>query len=442
MKFVIIGGDAAGMSAAMQIVRNRENPDVTVLEMGNIYSYAQCGLPYVIGGSVKGTDQLIARDVTTFREKYGIDARVFHQVTHVNAEKKIVSGTNLESNETFEIPYDRLLVATGARPFLPPWKNHDLPGIHTLKTIPDLESIKSNLDRVKHVTIIGGGYIGLEMAENFRETGRQVRMIERGNRLAKMFDEDMAEHIHKEAEANGIETCFEESIEGFEGNDRVEAVVTNKNRYETDLVIAAVGVRPNTDMLKGTDVILETNGAVKVNSYMQTNVDDIYAAGDCATQYHRIKQKDDYIPLGTHANKQGRAAGLNMVNNPKAFQGIVGSSILKFHRLTLGRTGLSEKEASALHFPYETVTYKGSDIAGYYEDKKPIYIKILYRTDNDMLIGGQVIGESGVDKRVDVLATALFHRMTISEFEDLDLSYAPPYNGVWDPLQQAVRRAK
>ncbi|WP_091659404.1 FAD-dependent oxidoreductase [Alteribacillus iranensis] len=441
MNYVIIGGDAAGMSAAMQIVRSGQEANITTLEKGTYYSYAQCGLPYLISGAVENTESLIARDIDTFRNKYGIDARVSHEVTSVDPEAKKVIGINLENQETFELPYDKLLVATGGSPMVPNWPGRDLPGVHTLKTIPDIEAIMDDMSDVKDITIIGGGYIGLELAENFVEAGRHVRMIERNNRLAKMFDEDMTEAIHDEAAAHDVEVCLEESVEALEGKDHVQAVVTDKNRYETDMVIVATGIRPNTDFLKGTGVIREKNGAITVNRYMETNIENIYAAGDCATQYHRIKEKDDYIPLGTHANKQGRAAGLNMVGNPKAFQGIVGTSILRFFRLTLAKTGLSEVEAKAMNFPIETISHSTSHIAGYFEGKKKLSMKITYRTDTDIVIGGQVIGEEGADKRIDVLATALFHRMTVSEFEDLDLAYAPPFNGVWDPLQQTIRRA-
>ncbi|SDI61793.1 FAD-dependent oxidoreductase [Alteribacillus bidgolensis] len=442
MNYVVIGGVAAGMSAAMQIVRNTENANITALEMGNIYSYAQCGLPYIIGGAVKSTENLIARDVKTFRKKYGIDARIFHQVTEVNTDKKFVKGKNLEQNQPFEISYDKLLIATGGSPIIPNWKGRELQGIHALKTIPDLENIMDDLTRAKKITIIGGGYIGLELAENLIETGYSVRMIERNTRIAKMFDEDMGALIIEEAKNHGVELCLGESVEAFKGKDYVEKVVTDENEYDTDLVIVATGIKPNTDFLKSTGIILQNNGAIQVNPYMQTNIDDVYAAGDCATQFNRIKEKDDYIPLGTHANKQGRVAGLNMAGIPKAFQGVVGTAILRFFDLTLAKTGLSETDAKAMNFPYDTITHEGTHIAEYFENKKKLHMKIIYRTDNDMVIGGQVIGEAGADKRIDVLATALFHRMTLEEFEDLDLSYAPPYNGVWDPLQQTIRRAK
>ncbi len=443
MKYVIIGGDAAGMSAAMQIVRNASNPEIITLEKGNVYSYGQCGLPYVISGEIPEAEDLIARDVETFRKKYGIDAKTHHEVTSVDTNQKTVSGRHTETGGPFTYSYDRLLVATGVRPIIPDWYGKELEGIHSLKTIPDAKEIMENLKHdVEQVTIIGGGYIGLEMAESFVHLGKKVRMIERNEQLAKIFDEDMAGYIHEEAEKHGVELCFSEQVEGFNGEGHVKSVVTDKNEYRSDLVLVAVGVKPNTDFLENTPVRLNEKGAVIVDAYMKTNVEDVYSAGDCATHFHRIKKLNDHIPLGTTANKQGRIAGLNMIDRPKTFAGILGTSVIKFMELTLGRTGVSEREAKALNLPYKTVKTEAKDIAGYYPGAEKLHVKLLYNMENQRIIGGQFIGKHGVDKRVDVLAMALFHKMSLHDLEDLDLSYAPPYNGVWDPIQQAARRAK
>jgi NADPH-dependent 2,4-dienoyl-CoA reductase/sulfur reductase-like enzyme len=443
MKILIIGGDAAGMSAAMQMVRNSSGHEITVLEKGGVYSYGQCGLPYVISGKIESTDRLIARTQSTFKEKYGIDARVFHEVQKVDVENKMVSGINHSKGETFSLPYDRLLIATGVSSFIPKWEGVTLPGVFSLKTIPDAKAIMDYLEKdINNVTVIGGGYIGLEMAESFAELGKKVTIIERNVQLAKIFDIDMAELIHEEAVRQNIVLKMGESVEAFGGSDHVESVKTDKGEYETDLVLVAVGVRPNTSFIEGTGIKTIGNGAIQVNAYMQTSIEDIYAAGDCATQYHRVKEKDDHVPLGTHANKQGQIAGLNMVDVHKTFKGIVGTSIIKFFRLTLGRTGLSEKEANKLNIPCGSVTITATDIAGYYPDDKKMKLKLVYHKETHKVLGGQIIGENGVDKRIDVLATAIFHSMTTEELHDLDLAYAPPYNGVWDPIQQAARRVE
>lgn len=442
MKYVIIGGDAAGMSAAMQIIKHDREAKVVTLEKGGIYSYGQCGLPYTINGLIPSTDDLIARSVDTFRNKLGIDARTYHEVQSIDPKTKTVAGQDLQSGKMFSISYDKLLIASGASPVIPDWKGIGLNGVHTLKTIPDAERIIQNLSEdIQHVTVVGGGYIGLEMAESFRTVGKNVRLIHRGTYVGKMFDADMAQFIHEEAEKQGIELILNEHVTAIEGDRSVELIRTDQNLYSTDLVLISAGIKPNTSFIQGTGITTGIRGAIQTNRYMETNVKDIYAAGDCTLHYHMVKGQDDYIPLGTTANKQGRIAGLNMAGQQRMFKGITGSSILKFMDLSLGKTGLSEWEAKQLNIPYDVVKIEAKDIADYYPGSRPLHIKLTYRSDNFRLLGGQVIGEKGVDKRVDVLATALFNEMTIFDLEDLDLSYAPPFNGSWDPIQRAARQA-
>ncbi|SDN46529.1 NADPH-dependent 2,4-dienoyl-CoA reductase, sulfur reductase [Psychrobacillus sp. OK028] len=440
MHYVIIGGDAAGMSAAMEIVRNDSGARITTLEKGHIYSYGQCGLPYVVGKQVASSTDVIARSVEMFRSKYGIDAKTGYEVTQVDPKNKTVSGDILQTRDKFILNYDRLLIATGATPVIPEWDGSHLLGIHTIKTIPNTEAIIADLENVQQVTIIGGGYIGLEMAENFESIGKKVRIIQRANQLAGIFDEDVACLIHEHAKAKGVEVILNEEVQSFSGDTRVRKVITDKGSYPTDLVLVAVGVKPTTDFLEGTGIQMHLNGAIIVNEYLETNVENIYAAGDCATHFHRIKQLNDYIPLGTTANKQGRLAGLNMIGQTYEFKGIVGTSIMKFFDLVLAKTGLSEKETEQLGISYDIHVQEATDIAGYYPGKETMHMKLIYRKDDQLLLGGQIIGGNGVDKRIDVLATALFHRMTFSELLDLDLAYAPPFNGVWDPLQQMAKR--
>ena len=441
LRYVIIGGVAAGMSAAMEIIRTDDSAQVTVLERGEDYSYGQCGLPYVISGVVPSVEAVVARTAEAFREKYKIDARVNTEVTNIDAEQQIVYGTDTKANIDFQLNYDRLLIASGSDPLVPEWKGMELEGIHTLKTITDTEAILKDLDEnIKHVTIVGGGYIGLEAAESFRSLGKEVTLIQRGKQIASIFDQDMAELIQEEARENGIQLVLGESVEAFAGGERVETVITDKQAHHTNLVLLGIGVRPNTGFLKNTNLQMTRQGAIHVNAYMETNLEHIYAAGDCATQYHIVKRLDDHIPLGTTSNKQGRIAGANMAGNPLPFKGIVGTSIIKFFDLTLGRTGITEKEASRLRIPYEVLTRKASSHAGYYPGGEILHLKLLYHGKTNELLGGQIIGKEGVDKRIDVLATALYNQMTVQQLADLDLSYAPPYNGVWDPLQQMARK--
>ncbi|SIS57201.1 FAD-dependent oxidoreductase [Salimicrobium flavidum] len=442
MKLVVVGGDAAGMSAAMQVVRNTDNPEIVVLEKGEIYSYGQCGLPYVIGGGVSSTDDLIARDVETFREKYGIDARVNHEVNAVDSDLKVVYGVDGDGMN-FEEKYDELVIASGASPVIPPWEGVDLAGVHVVKTIPDIEKIMEDVTaEVNKVTIIGSGYIGLEVAENFKQIGKDVRIISRSDYPGSMVDADMGALIGQEAEKHGVEITLNESVAHLEGEERIQKVVTDKNEYRTDLLIVATGVAPNTNFLTSTGMHTTKSGAIEINRFMETNVPHIYAAGDCAVQFHRIKERNDFIPLGTHANKQGRILGQVLSGQRRAFKGIVGTSILKFFDLTIGKTGLSEKEAKEENIPFETVSMQATHAAGYYSDEAPMSLKLFYQPDTKRLLGVQIIGPDGVDKRIDVMATALYNEMTTEDLLDLDLAYAPPYNSVWDPLQQAARRAK
>ncbi|GAE91112.1 pyridine nucleotide-disulfide oxidoreductase [Gracilibacillus boraciitolerans JCM 21714] len=313
------------MSAAMEIVRTDRTADITVLEKGKDYSYGQCGLPYVIGGLVPSTNDVIARSVNTFREKYGIDARIHTNVTKVDPDLQQVSGINLEDGSSFMIEYDRLLIATGVDSLAPDWQGIHLSGIHSLKTLQDTKQIKEDLTKeINEVTVVGGGYIGLEMAENFVHLDKKVRLIQRGKQLAPIFDKDMATIIEQKAKEKGIEIILEEEVQSFRGNHRVEAVETDKQTYTTDLVLLSIGVTPNTSFLKNTGIHRNDKGALVVNRYMQTSIPNVYAAGDCATQYHIVKQLDDHFPLGTTANKQGRIAGANMADHRLTFKGIVG----------------------------------------------------------------------------------------------------------------------
>ncbi|RLL48279.1 CoA-disulfide reductase [Oceanobacillus piezotolerans] len=443
MDYVIIGGVAAGMSAAMEIIRTDSSANVIVLERGEDYSYGQCGLPYVIGGIVPHIDDVIVRSVDTFRDKYNIHAHIYTEVTKIDIDKQLVIGVHTDTNKTFHIKYDRLLIATGADAIIPNWEGMDLKGIHSLKTLQDAEQIISDLtEDIHQVSIVGGGYIGLEMAESFRMLGKNVRLIQRGEQLAPIFDPDMAALIHEEAQKHGVEVILGESVEGFSGDTHVDTIITDKGSYQTDLVLLAIGVKPNTNFLNYTGIHINNKGAIQVNAYMETSIPNVYAAGDCATHYHIIKQLDDHIPLGTTANKQGRIAGANMAGNPKAFKGIVGTSIVKFFDLTLGRTGITEKEAKQLKLSYEIQVREADHNASYYPGGERLHIKLLFHKESKQLLGGQVIGKAGVDKRIDVLATALYNQMTIYQLLDLDLSYAPPYNGVWDPIQQIARKVK
>ncbi len=435
MQYVIIGGDAAGMSAAMEIIRADATANITVLEKGEIYSYGQCGLPYIIDGRIPHTGKLIARSLDVFRDKYKMDARIFHEVQHVDSKAQTVSGVT-SSGEPFVVAYDRLLIATGVRPFIPKIENSAVAGVHTVKTIPQMEALLLDLQQAKKAVVVGGGYIGLEVTETLRTRGLDVRLVQRGAHLMRSMPEKMGEMIGQEAKRNGVEVMLESDLTAIIGMDHVEAVVINEERFEADVVIIATGVIPNTEFIEAEKL---KNGALVVSERLETSIPNIYAAGDCAAHYHRLLENYTHLPLGTTANKQGRIAGRTMMGQDVRFAGIVGTSVLKFFDLEIGMTGLSETEAQEKGLHCQVYTHKTKNHAGYYPGAAVIELQMLVEKDTNRLLGLQAVGQ-GVDKRIDVFATALYQELTLDQLLELDLAYAPPFNGVWDPLQQVAKR--
>ena len=427
MKIVIIGGDAAGMSAAMEVYRNSENTHITILEKGSIYSYGQCGLPYVIDGRVHEPEGVVARSVEDFRTKYGMDARVHHEVQHIDSRLKIVTGIHTKTGEQFEIPYDKCLIASGASSIVPPLQHVHLKGIHTIKTIPQMHALLADLQYAKKAVVIGAGFIGLEAAEALKLRGLDVTILQRSAQVMKGLVEEFSHRLIEEASQHHVPIVLNAHVSGFLGENRVTHVVTSEATYEADVVIIATGVLPNTNMIEADKL---PNGALIVNERMETSVANVYAAGDCAAHYHRITGEMSYVALGTTANKQGRIAGRQMAGLSNTFKGIVGTTIFQFFNLTVGMTGIQTQYA----YPY-----RANHIASYYPTPKLIDF-IVYTDEQGVLKGLQAIGEAGVDKRIDVFATALYNEMTLAQLVDLDLSYAPPYNGVWDALLQVSKR--
>ncbi|ARU63167.1 CoA-disulfide reductase [Tumebacillus avium] len=442
-RFVVIGGDAAGMSAAMQIRRTHPNAGITIFEKGTTYSYAQCGLPYYIGGYIPSAEKLIARTREAFQEKYNMNATILHEAVAIDPKGQTVTVRDLQQGTETEHPYDKLLIATGGRAVLPDWDGAQLEGVFALKTLADAERIiaYAQQNSVQQAVVIGGGYIGLEMAEAFHALGKTVRVINRGNQVAGPWDKELADLLSEEMQQKGVTVNLEEEIAGITGADgRVTAVQTKTASYPADLVLVAVGIVPNSELAKAAGLTLSVRDAIHVNSKMETSHPNIWAAGDAATQYHRVKKRDDYIPLGTHANKMGRIAGKQMAAGVGEFQGVLGTAILKVFDLTAARTGLSAAEAVQEKIPHKTVTLKTLHHAGYYPDALPLHVKLIVRESDGLLLGAQAVGRAGADKRIDVLATALWNGMTADDLLDLDLAYAPPHNAVWDPVQQAARR--
>ena len=440
---IVIGGVAAGMSAAAKAKREDPELSVRVYERGPHVAYGQCGLPYYLAGFVDDPASLIARTPEEFQDQ-GIEVFLFHEATMLDPVAKTVTVCNVKEARYETVHYDILVIATGADPVIPALPGIHLNGVESLKTIPDAEEINRFLedDDVKEVVLVGGGYINVEMAEAVLARGKNVRIIQRPTQLLNNMDESFGEAASAELEKHGVKVHVNESAVSLEGNDRVKAVVTDKDRYPADLVIFALGIQPNTLWLHNIGLEMMSHGAVRVNAFSRTNLESVYAAGDCAGVYHRVKKREVYMPLGTTANKQGRIAGSCIAGKPEAFRGIVGTSIVKVMDLAFGKTGLTEKEAKAEKLYYRAVTVKSSSHAGSYPGSSQVTIKMVYDVHSRIILGAQMIGPQESAKRLDVLALAIHNEMIIDELALVDFCYAPPYANVWDVVQVAAKAAK
>ncbi|HEX7055796.1 MAG TPA: CoA-disulfide reductase [Bacilli bacterium] len=441
---VIIGGVAAGMSAAAKLRRIDQSANITVFEKGDFISYGACGLPYFIADITKSYEAMLMRSVADFK-KQRIDVCLRHEVLRVFPQDRNVFVRDLEHGRTKIVHYDKLLIATGASPIKPPFVKEHLANVFTLKTIPDGIAMKTFFQNpsIRDVTIIGAGYIGMELVEAMAELGKNIRVIELQPQILPPLDAEMAEIVAQSLRERGIAIQTNEKVvELIEKNSAVTHVVTDKATYATDAVIANIGVKPNTDFLKNSGIRLWENGAVLTNEYMETNIPDIYGAGDCATSHHLVLHRPVHIALGTIANKQGRLAGENMAGVRRAFPGVLGTSVAKILQWTVAKTGISEREAIKYGLAYKTVTVNTASHAGYYPDPRPIFIKLVYQPASRILLGAQMVGTGGVDKRIDVFAAAITNRMSTDDIGLLDLAYAPPYATVWDAVSVAANAAK
>jgi NADPH-dependent 2,4-dienoyl-CoA reductase/sulfur reductase-like enzyme len=447
MKVVVIGGVAAGMSAASKIKRSVYDSKVVVYEKGETLSYGACGLPYYVGDEIKDINKMVIRTKSQF-ESMGMDIFTKHEVIEVKPEQKTVLVKELQSGQTFEDSYDKLIVASGASPIVPQWPGADAENIYVLSTLVHGEALKKAVmdDRIQHVTIVGAGFIGIELAETITGLGKQVTVIEFKNQILSHLDKEMAHMLTEELKSKGVEVRLGEAVEELlceQVPKQVSRVKTNKNSYPTDLVVLSIGVRPNTAMFKEGSIDKLRNGAIKVNKKMETSITDIYAAGDCATVYHLVKDSyDDYIPLGTNANKQGKMVGAIIAGENLKFNGALGTSMIKVFELEGAKTGLSETEAISLGIPYQTATVKAGNHASYYPNPQPIVIKIIADEKTHKLLGVQLVGYSGTALRVDTFALAIQAGMTTEEIGWADFGYAPPFASVWDVMHIACNKIK
>ena len=442
-KLVVIGGDAAGMSAASKVRREHPDRSIVVFERGRFTSYAACGMPYLVAGMVEAPEKLIARSPETFREKQRIDVRTRHEVVEIDPARKRVRVRNLDEALEFWEDWDDLLIATGASPIEPDVPNASADGIFSLSTLQSGLDVFEDVQRhpPRSAVVVGGGYVGIEMAEALRERGVPVSLIDMAPQVMNTLDPDMAGDIATFMQEAGVRLFLGERLNRFEvdASNRVRAVVTDQRAVEADFVILGLGIRPNSTLAREAGIELGPSGAIRVDRQLRTSAPDIWAAGDCAESFHRVKEEPTFIALGTVANKHGLVAGTNLSGGSLEFPGVLGTAITRFQDLEIARTGLSENEAKALGIDYRSRTIEAMTRSHYFPGAAKLKVKLLVEATTGRLLGGQIVGRSGAGKRIDTIATAITARMTAEQLVYLDLAYAPPFSPVWDPVQTAAR---
>ncbi len=439
-KVLIIGGVAAGMSTAAKAKREDPSLEVVVYERNPYISYGACGMPYYVEGIIPRLESLIARSPERM-EREGVTVKVRHEVTAINHDRKKVSVSNLETGENFEDNYDVLVFATGARPVIPPFPGRELKGVHSLRLLEDAKALREATNWAKDALIVGGGYIGLEMAEAFKVAGLNVHIVEILDRLLFNCDEEFSELALAELKKYDVKVHLRSKVTAFAGAERLCGVETDNGKIDADLALISVGVRPNSELAASIGVELNPQRVIVCNDKMQTNLKDIYAVGDVATSRHLLTGQDVWIPLGDTANKHGRVAGMVIANKEASFRGVVGTVISKVFDLAFARTGLSSQEAKDAGYSFASKMIRSSDHAGYYPDKRPLHIKLIWEQGSRRLLGAQIAGYGDAAKRIDVIATLLHQQAGLQDLADLDLAYAPPFSSALDALLVAANVA-
>lgn len=447
-KVVIIGGVATGMKTASRLRRRDKDAEIIVLERGPQLSYGACGFPYFIGGDVKNfaefdhTPQGVARDAEYFKNYKGIDARTGCNVTSINRAAKTVTYTELATGSEQVLPYDVLVLGTGSTPVKLPLPNADAAGIHSFWFPWDVEAVDREIKerQVTDVVIIGAGFIGMELAEAFHKRGLKTSIVEMQDRvLPQMLDKEMADIIKKPLLKAGIQLYLEEKTLGFEAADGVvTAVTTDKRVIPAQLVIVAVGVRPNVELARAAELEIGPSGAIAVNEYLQTSDPAIYAGGDCAENTHRVSGAKLFTPMGSTANKHGRVIADNICGDQLKYPGVLTTGICQILDWQAGSTGLNERSATAAGFKFKSVVVPGSDRLGYMPGVKNIILKLIAEEGTERVLGVQAVGRGGVDKRIDTLVAAISMGATLEDLSNFDIAYAPPFNGPIDNIATAA----
>ena len=440
MKIVIVGGVAGGATAAARIRRLHEQAEIVVFERTGFISYANCGLPYYIGGIIEDPEDLTLQTPESFFRRFRVDMRVRHEVIAIHRDRKTVSVRNLNTGAEFEESYDKLLLSPGAKPVRPNLPGVDHPKLFSLRTVEDTFKIKEFVNETspKSAVIVGGGFIGLETAENLRYLGLEVTMVQRPKQLMNPFDADMAAFIHGEVRKHGIRLALGQSVEGFADRDGgVDVLLKGCAPLHADMVILAIGVSPESSLAKDAGLELGLKGSILVSDRMETSDPDIYAVGDAVQVKHYVTGDDALIALAGPANKQGRIAADNICGGDSRYLGSQGSSVIKVFGLTAASTGINETNARKAGLDVDTVILSPMSHAGYYPGGKVMTMKVVFEKGTYRLLGAQIVGYDGVDKRIDVLATAIHAGLKGPQLKDLDLAYAPPYSSAKDPVNMA-----
>ena len=440
MKVVIVGGVAGGATAAARIRRLDEHAEIVVFERSGYISYANCGLPYYIGDVITDPEELTLQTPESFFSRFRVDMKVRHEVTAIHPERKTVSVKNLETDEVFEESYDKLILSPGAKPTQPRLPGVGIDKLFTLRTVEDTFRIKEyiNQNHPKSAVLAGGGFIGLELAENLRELGMDVTIVQRPKQLMNPFDADMASMIHSEMRKHGVKLALGYTVEGFEErNGGVDVLLKDNAPLHADMVVLAIGVTPDTALAREAGLELGIKGSIVVNDRMETSVPDIYAAGDAVQVKHYVTGEDALISLAGPANKQGRIIADNICGGDSRYLGSQGSSVIKVFDMTAATTGINETNARKAGLDVDTVILSPMSHAGYYPGGKVMTMKVVFEKGTYRLLGAQIVGYDGVDKRIDVLATAIHAGLKATQLKDLDLAYAPPYSSAKDPVNMA-----
>jgi NADPH-dependent 2,4-dienoyl-CoA reductase/sulfur reductase-like enzyme len=440
MRLVVVGGVAAGTKAASRARRVDEEAEVTVYQEEPEPSISECGLPYLLSGVVEDRVALVARTPEQFAEK-GVDVRVRHRVERIDPESKKLSVRALESDEVFEDAYDRLVIATGARAVVPPIPGADLEGVFKLRFLTDADEIKRYMEErpPKRAAVVGGGYIGLEVAENLCRLGMEVSLIEAEERVALAYGPEVAGRVEEHLEENGVGVYTGAKVEGFGGDGHVESVRFGDGEMAADLVVVGIGAEPRVELAEEAGVELGVSGAILVDGHMRTSLPDVWAAGDCVETVNLVSGERAWVPLGDTANQMGRVAGTNAATGEDTleFPGILGTGIFKVFELGVGKTGLSEKEAEEAGFETVSAAVETMDRADYYPGVGEVFLKLIAERPTGRLIGAEAAGY-GADKLTDICATAIWGKLAYPDLVNLDLAYAPPYGPALSPVVQAA----